>query len=130
MGFCSKFKWLFSSNPKHEINKKMFQLDLKKREIKSLERGLKTNVNKLQDHTIKLVQLQKHFHTNHNKTLKEVQELKEFKQEKKEIDKVLKSLHNLLAHVPDEVAEEFAQSKEFLTFEKVMAKHFKEYRIR
>lgn len=128
IGFFKKLKWIFTSNPKHEISKKQFHLDLRKREIKAMERGLKTNVDKLHDHTIKLAKLQKHIFTNHEQTYKELEELKEFHQEKKEIEHVLVKLNHLLGHIPDEIAEEFSDSKDFQKFKRIMAKYIDEYK--
>lgn len=125
--FASKLRWMFSDNPKHELNKKLEQLNTKKNELKQFENQLKTNVDKLHQETIRLAQLQKHIHTNHENTLKELEELKAFKSEKSDVEHVIKSIHHLIGHVPDHVADEFVNSKDFSRFQKVMCKHFKDY---
>ena len=129
MNFINKVKWLFSNNPKHQMNQKVNELDEKGKQVKQLEKQLKINVDKLQNQTIKLAQLQKHFHTNHEKTLKETKELKEFKKEKKEIEHTIKILHNFIGHIPDNIADEFVNSKEFSRFQRTLCKHFKDYEL-
>lgn len=130
ISLLNRLRWVLKNNPKHEMNKREFQLDLKRREIKAMENGLKKHVDKLHSHTIRLAGLQRHIFTNHEQTLKEIEELKEFKKEKRDVEEVLKSLHHLLGHVPDEIADEFSKTKDFKTFQKVMGKHFKDYHIR
>lgn len=130
INFLGKVRWLFSNNPKHELNKKLSHLNQRKKEIKLMQKQLKKNVDNLHNHTIKLASLQKHIFTNHEETLEELKQLKEFKKEKQEIEKVLISLHNLLGHIPDKVADDFVKSKDFSLFEKVMSKHFKDYSYR
>ncbi len=129
LNFVSKLRWVFSNNPKHEINKKHSQLIERKKETKQLEKQLKTHTDKLHKETIRLAQLQKHFHTNHDKILKEIEELKLFKKEKADVEHTIKILHQFIGHLPDDVADEFVRSKDFSRFQKVLCKHFKDYEL-